>query len=75
MRDAETRFAVATLAAIVCGVGAIQGLKRDARANAPAALALQTADYAAMPIAATHVRQWTALGKRSGRTGYAIRIV
>jgi len=50
MRKTETLFIAAALAVIICTAGIAQGRKGGAQANPPAELALQIADYAALPI-------------------------
>jgi hypothetical protein len=50
MRKRETRSIAAALAVLICTAGVAQGQKGGAPANPPADLALQIADYAALPI-------------------------
>src|SRR5438093_11791389 len=50
MRKTEMRFIAAALAGLVCTAAVAQGQRGGPPANAPAALALQIADFAAAPI-------------------------
>ena len=50
VRNAARFFAVAALAVTLCAIGSAQGRKAGAPAKAEAALALQIADFAALPI-------------------------